>query len=127
MRQYYKNAYAEYRIEAGILFLYYTTRCLSLHIATKVVQDRLRFQIDTPYPIYCDVREIIDSTEEARDYLLQEGSVLTLAIAFHIDRGLSESMLKFYLLHREPHIATQFFYEKDPAVAFLKKYREPKQ
>ena len=127
MPRYHKNPYAEYRIEAGILFLYYKPQsCLSLQIAKKVVQDRLRFQMNTSYPVYCDVRELIDSTKEARDYLIQEGSASTLAIAFHVTRGLTESMVRFYLKRRETHIETRLFYEMEPALEFLKTYRDPK-
>ncbi len=127
MPRYHKNPYAEYRIEAGILFLNYKPQsCLSLHIAKKVVKDRLRFQMNTSYPVYCDVRELIDSTKEARDYLIQEGSALTLAIAFHIRKGLSESLAKFYVQHREHPIDTRLFYEMQPALEFLETYRNPK-
>ena len=127
MRYHFENAYAEYRIKAGILFLYYKPQnCLTLQAAKKVVQDRLTVQIDKAYPVYCDVRYIIDSEKAARDYLYREGAALTKAVAFRVSDPVSESMLQFYLQRSNTQIPTRICYDKKTAVSFLENYISPK-
>ena len=125
MRPDYENAYAEYRIKAGILFLYYKPEvCLSLKAAEEVVQDRLAVQMGQPYPVYCDVRPIIDSEKEARDFLSQNGNALVRALAFRIDYPVTEIMMQFYLQNGSAAIPTQLVFDIRTAWNFLSSFRE---
>lgn len=123
MQYQYKNAYAEYQLNPGILFFNYKQQRLTLQVAQQVVRDRLHLQRNRAYPIYCDVRNIIDTHKEARDYLAREGAALTRAVAFRISGPVSESMLHFYLQRTNPHTPTQLFFKKKPALMFLNKHR----
>ncbi|MFI8378865.1 hypothetical protein [Leeuwenhoekiella sp. NPDC079379] len=96
---------------------------LTLQAAQKVVYDRLCLQGDRAYLVYCDVRNILDTDKEARDYLAREGAALTRAVAFRISGPVSESMLNFYLQRTNPHTPTQLFFKKKPALMFLNKHR----
>ncbi|PHR96761.1 MAG: hypothetical protein COA80_08510 [Leeuwenhoekiella sp.] len=126
MRPDYENAYAEYRIKTGILFLYYKSlTCLTLNAAEKVVHDRLAFQTGKAYPVYCDVRKIIDSEKEARDYLIGQGNALILAIAFRVTHPVSESITQFYLKKNKPKIPTQLVVDIRTGISFLKDYCAP--
>ena len=123
MRPDYENAYAEYRIKAGILFLYYKPQaCLTLHIAEQVVHDRLALQTGKTYPVYCDVRTIIDSDKEARDYLSRMGNDLIHALAFRVNYPVSEVMMQFYLKNATGKIPTQLVVDIRSAYSFLKSY-----
>lgn len=126
MRPDYENAYAEYRIKTGILFLYYKSHtCLTLHAAEKVVHDRLAFQNGKAYPVYCDVRKIIDSEKEARDYLIRQSNALILAIAFRVNHPVSDSMIQFYLQKSNRKIPTLVVFDIRTGISFLKDYCAP--
>lgn len=123
MQDLYENAYAEYRLDSEIVFISYKQQVLTLQAAQKVVYDRLFLQGDRAYLVYCDVRNILDTDKEARDYLAREGAALTRAVAFRISGPVSESMLNFYLQRTNPQIPTQLFFKKKSALFFLNKHR----
>ncbi|MAZ26679.1 MAG: hypothetical protein CL868_06330 [Cytophagaceae bacterium] len=123
MRDYLENKYAEFWIEAEILFCIYKSGThLDLDAAKIVVKDRLMAQLDIAYPVYCDIRGIQNSEKEARDYLAREGSVLARAIAYHVHPPVSEGMLNFYLRRSRPTVPTQSFTSKEQALSFLAPY-----
>lgn len=126
MRADYENAYAEYRIKAGILFLYYKPQAsLSLKAAEKVVQDRLAIQRGEAYPVYCDVRPIIASDKEARDYLSQSGNALVQALAFRVNYPVTQIMIQFYLRGGTDTIPTTLVFDIRTGLNFLSSYQRP--
>lgn len=117
-----ETLFCKYWIEDGILFvLYKPIDYIDLDAARTIVANRILFQENDPYLIFCDTRGIKDSSKAARDYLAREGSALARALAIFDDRYLSMSMLHYYLLRNRPLVPSAIFTDRDEAIAFLKK------
>jgi hypothetical protein len=74
------------------------------------------------YPIFCDIRGIVDSDKAARDYLAQSGSILTKAVSLVGHQSVSLSMTSFYLKICKPSVPTKIFTDEAAALVFLEKY-----
>lgn len=123
MKKTFSNDYATFWIEEGILFfLYHSAVVLDLNAAEKVLTDRIRFQEEKSYPIYCDLRGLKDTDKAARDYLARDGTILTKAIALHVEPLVSKTITDFYIGISKPDVPTEVFTEKYDALKFLKKY-----
>ncbi|MHB1148607.1 MAG: DUF7793 family protein, partial [Lutibacter sp.] len=73
----FENEYAKFWIKDQILFFEYKTDLvIDLAAAQRIVADRIQFQHEVAYPIFCDIRGVVDFDKAARDYLAQSGSVL---------------------------------------------------
>jgi hypothetical protein len=73
---FYENNYARFWISDGILFFEYKPNTIiDLMAAKRIVSDRVRFQNEKSFPIFCDVRGVIDTEKAGRDYLAQSGSL----------------------------------------------------
>lgn len=119
------NDYATFWIDDGILhFIYHPAVVIDLIAAEKVVTDRLKFQGEKIYPVFCDTRGIRDTDKSARDYLAKEGSLMTTAVAFIVNPPISHAITKFYIRTNKPVIPTKIFTEKYDALKFLKAYRK---
>lgn len=122
---YYENEYAIYRIKDSILFLEYRDHTLlSLAVAQKVVSDRVRFQQEKIYPVYCDIRKISEIDIASRTYLAKEGSVLVSAIAFIVNNPVSVSttIIDLYLKKQGSPVPYKIFSESDKALDYLRLY-----
>lgn len=123
-QEYYENDYALFWIEGHVLYFEYKPdTVITLAVAKKVVSDRIRFQNEKTYPVFCDVRGIIDSDKSGRDYLAQSGSILTKAVAILGHQNVSQTMSSFYLKINKPSVPTAFFTNKQSALAFLEAYK----
>lgn len=88
-----------------------------------MLADRIKFQGEKIYPVFCDTRGIRDTDKSARDYLAKEGSFMISAVAFLVNPPISQAILDFYIRTSKPAIPTQVFTEKYEAIKFLKPYR----
>lgn len=119
----FENEYAKFWIRDQILFFEYKTDLvIGLAAAQKIVADRIQFQNEIAYPIFCDIRGVIDFDKAARDYLAQSGSVLTKAVGFLVHQKVSLAITSFYVKISKPTVPTQVFDDKATALAFLSKY-----
>lgn len=120
---YIENEYARFWIDRDILFFVYKTNIIvTLEAAKKIVADRIEFQKEKSYPIFCDIRGIKDVHKNARDYLAREGSILTRAVSILVDPPISRAILDFYLKMSKPPIPTKVFTDKHKALRFLKPF-----
>ncbi|MCB0473003.1 MAG: hypothetical protein KDC56_08090 [Flavobacteriaceae bacterium] len=103
--------------------IYKPIEYLEFSVAKSIVQDRIHFQQETPYPVFCDIRGIKNSEKSARDYLAKEGSSLAKAVAIFDDRYIAEVMLRFYLQRNKPLVPTKLFKDYQEAIQFLSNYR----
>ena len=117
------NEYATFWIEEGILyFIYHPGTILNLRVAEKVVADRLKFQQDITYPVFCNAQGVKDTEKAARDFLAREGSFLVRAVAYLVNPPISHAITDFFLRANRPTIPAEIFTEKFEALSFLKPY-----
>lgn len=123
MKKSYSNDFATFWIEDGIIFfIYHPVVILDLKTAEKIVSDRLKFQEDKAYPVFCDTRGVTDTEKAARDFLAKEGSLLTTAVAFLVNPPISKAIIDFYIKTNQPVTPTKVFTEKFEALQFLKTF-----
>ena len=119
----FENEYAKFWIKDQILFFEYKTDLvIDLAAAQKIVADRIQFQNEVAYSIFCDIRGVVDFDKAARDYLAQSGSVLTKAVGFLVHQKVSQTIATFYVNISKPTVPTQLFDDKATALAFLSRY-----
>ncbi|OBX23235.1 MULTISPECIES: DUF7793 family protein [Bizionia] len=115
-----ENVYAKFWVSDGILFfIYKPIDYLDFPTAKIIVDDRLKFQQETQYPILCDTQGIKNSVKSARDYLANEGSTLAKAVAIVDNRIIANVMLRFYLLKNKPVVPSKIYHTQEEALNFL--------
>ncbi|MFA5296960.1 MAG: hypothetical protein WC389_01990 [Lutibacter sp.] len=120
----FENEYAKFWIKDQILFFEYKPDLvIDLIAAQRVVADRIRFQNEVAYPIFCDIRGVVDFDKAARDYLAHSGSVLTKAVGFLVHQKVSQTIATFYVKINKPSVPTQLFEDQNAALAFLSNYK----
>ncbi|MGS2764161.1 DUF7793 family protein [Sinomicrobium sp. M5D2P9] len=118
-----ENSYARFWIDRNILFFVYKTgTIINLTAAKQIVADRLVFQKEQSFPVFCDIRGLHDINKTARDYLANEGSVLIHAVSILADPPISRAILDFYLKMSKPLIPTKVFKDSDKAILFLEPF-----
>ena len=123
MRNYQDNEFAQFWIHNEILYFKYKPNVvINLIAAQRIVADRIQLQNEIAYPIFCDIRGIVDTDKAARDYLAQYGSTLTKAVSLVGHHSISLSMTSFYLKICKPSVPTKLFTDESAALAFLEKY-----
>jgi hypothetical protein len=121
MRNYHENEFAQFWIDNGILYFKYKPKVvINLSAAQRIVADRIQFQNEIVYPIFCDIRGIMDSDKAARDYLAQSGSILAKAVGLIGHQSISLIMTSFYLKISKPRVPTRIFTDESAALIFLK-------
>lgn len=119
----FENKYAKFWINDQILFFEYKPDVvIDLAAAQRIVADRIQFQNEVSYPIFCDVRGVINFDKAARDYLAQSGSVLTKAVSFLVHQKVSRAITTFYVSISKPTVPTKLFDNKTNALEFLSNY-----
>lgn len=119
----YSNKYAEFWTEDGILFFVYKPNTvITLKAAEIIVKDRIKFQNERAYPIFCDMRKIKVVEKQARDYLAEEGSYLAKAVALLVNEPYTEKLSDMFLQTSKPSVPTQQFTTEHQALEFLSKY-----
>ena len=123
MHTFQDNEFAQFWIHNEILFFKYKPNVvINLIAAQRIVADRIQLQNELAYPIFCDIRGIVDSDKAARDYLAQSGSILTKAVSLVGHQSISLSMTSFYLKICKPSVPTKLFTDESAALVFLEKY-----
>lgn len=119
----FENEYAKFWIKDQILYFEYKPDLvIDLAAAQRIVADRIKFQNEVAYPIFCDIRGVVNFDKAARDYLAQSGSALTKAVGFLVHQKVTQSIATFYVNINKPTVPTQLFEDKTIALAFLSNY-----
>ncbi|TRX32985.1 hypothetical protein FNW52_16140 [Flavobacterium sp. ZT3R18] len=120
---YHENEFALFWIQNDILYFEYKPNVvINLKAAQLVVADRILVQNEKAYPVFCDIRGIVDSDKAARDYLAQSGSVLTKAVSLIGNDTVLLSIMSFYITINKPRVPTKVFTEELAALAFLETF-----
>ncbi|QCX37291.1 hypothetical protein FF125_02110 [Aureibaculum algae] len=115
--------HAKFWIKNEILHCTYNEiKLLDLATAQSIVRDRLQFQQEVSYPVFCDIRNVMSWEKAARDYLAKNGSVLAKAVAIYDDRHIAEVMSKFYLNKNKPLVPSKLFNNYYEAIEFLNQF-----
>ncbi|MDY7396862.1 hypothetical protein UMM65_16570 [Aureibaculum sp. 2210JD6-5] len=123
MNDVYDAPHAKFWIQNEILHCTYKhIELLDLATAQSIVRDRLHFQQEISYPIFCDIRGMMSSEKSARDYLAKNGSILAKAVAIYDDRYIAEVMSQFYLNKNRPLVPSKLFRNYQEAIEFLNQF-----
>lgn len=115
------GSYTQIRIEDGIVFLAYRSHLLlNLKVAQKVVADRLIYQKNKAYPVFCDVSGILQSDIEALDYLASEGALLIEELVIFSKNPSTLLLSKFFVETHKLPMPTAVFENKFQALNFLR-------
>lgn len=121
----FEGKYGTYWIKDGILFVDYKPDLIvSLKVAKRIARDRMEFQQNKEYPVFCYLDGIFGVHSEARYYLVQEGALLINALALHSTSPVAIRLTEFYLKIHSHKIPTQIFKYKNQALQFLKPYTQ---
>lgn len=119
----FKGKYGTYWINEGILFIdYKSDLTISLKVAKRIVRDRMEFQQNKEYPVFCNLNGIVGLQSEARHYFAREGTMLMNALALHSTSPVAIRLTEFYLKIHNHRIPTQIFTHKNFAINFLRPY-----
>jgi len=119
----FENEYANFWIETGIVFFVYKPNTtIDLAAAKQIVNDRIKFQNQIDYPIYCDIRGMKSADKSARDFLAKEGSSFTKGVAVIVDSPMTKIIGNFYLGLNKPTAPTKMFTEKPEALQYLNQF-----
>ena len=119
----FENEYANFWIEAGIVFFVYKPNTsIDLAAAKKIVNDRITFQKHIDYPIYCDIRSMKNADKAGRDFLAKEGSSYTKGVAVIVDSPMTKIIGNFYLGLNKPTTPTKMFTEREDALEYLRQF-----
>lgn len=119
----YENQNAKFWIEDEILFFEYKPNTtVNLEVAMRVVADRVAFQNERYFPVFCDTRGIASIDKAARDYLAKSGSMLAKAVALIGSENVSITMSTFYLEISKPSVPTRIFTVEKEALDYLKDF-----
>ncbi|MDT0644522.1 STAS/SEC14 domain-containing protein [Zunongwangia sp. F363] len=121
----FEGEYANISIEDNILFLEYSPRLvLTYHVAKEVLSNRLAFQQNKAYPVFCNTSGIISAETNALDYLSHEGTLLIMAIAFYVNAPLNNLLTEFFLETHSRKIPAGIFKYRNQALKFLRPYTQ---
>lgn len=119
----FENEYASFWIEGGVVyFVYKANSVVNFEAAKQIVADRIKFQREINYPVYCDIRGMKSADKDARNYLAKEGSSYTKGVAVMVDSPMSKIIGNIYLGLNKPTTPTRLFTDKNEAVEFLKQF-----
>lgn len=119
----FENKYAKFWICNQLLFFEYKADLvINLAAAQSIVADRIQFQNEVAYPIFCDIRGVLDIDKSARDYLANSGSVLAKAVAIMVQQKVARTISSFYVEINKPTVPTKLFEDKTAALEFLRNY-----
>ncbi|TYA89190.1 DUF7793 family protein [Seonamhaeicola marinus] len=124
MLTYFRNDYAEYSLDKGILFITYLNGVsIDLNASIQIVKDRLSLHESQFLPVLCDIRGVKEVNKSARAYLAMEGSTLIKAVAFIVEPPVSEVLSEFYIQTSKPPVPTKAFIDIEEALAFLNSFK----
>ena len=120
----YCSSCTRIRIEDDILFLEYRARLtLNIKVAKKVVAERLIYQKNRRFPVFCDSSGIISADVEALDYFASEGTIFIEGLAIFSENPRAFLLSKFYVETHKQEIPTAVFENRFQALNFLNRYK----
>jgi|SRR5690606_22531720 len=120
----FENEYATYKIDDGILKVFYKNVLLDYPAALRIVNDRIPLHEGQYLPVLCDIRYIKEINKAARAYLALEGSTLIKAVAFLVESPVSKTLFEFYDKTSRPPIPMKAVATMEEGIKFLGTFKE---
>lgn len=122
---YLENKYAEYWIENEVLFLVYKRRLvMTLDVAKKIVEDRLKVSNGISRPMFLDARNFLSTNRETmRYYKTKEVVQFVTAGAGLLGSYLGWLAGSIFLALEKPLIPSKLFTDEKKALEWLEKYK----
>jgi len=116
------------KIEDGILLVKYTTNLeITLEIAKLCVAARLKLSNGKSYPMLADVRNIKNTTSDAKDYIAEgDGTKGINAGAFIVKNSFVKFLATMFVnlnLIKTPNLPAKLFTNEYDAKLWLQQYK----
>lgn len=125
----FESEHIKMYLEKGILnFIYQPNSYITMEIAKKTVQDRIKFTNGIKRPILADIRGMKRVESDAQEYLASEEACnLICALGVLTDTPIQNLFANFYLKFSKPKMPTQLFIDKEKALRWLELYKDKSQ
>lgn len=117
------NDFVEVYLEDGIIHvIYYVPNThLTLEMAQRGVEERLRLSNGRTLPLFADIRNIKKVEKEARQFLSsKEGTKLLSAGAFLVGGAVDKLLDHAFLFINKPLVPSKLFTNQTRAIEWLK-------
>ena len=95
-----------------------------LEIAEKSVKDRLKVSEGKSYPLLIEIKNVKNSTLEARKFLASEkGCEGVKAAAILVNSSLGRMIGNFFIFFNKQLLPTKLFIDEKEAIEWLKNYK----
>ena len=119
-----ENEYVKLWIDDGIIHEYFKVDRITLEMAKKIVEDRLKLSDRVTMPIFIYSNSVKTFDKDARDYLGTEESLQFLsASAMLVDNYVTMMVAKLFLAFTKPAIKVEIFKSKKNDLQWLKNYK----
>jgi hypothetical protein len=122
---YIKNDFMEMWLENGIIHgIYLPNTIITLEVAKKCVEDRLKIANGKSYPSLVNLKNIAGEEKAARDYYSTgEGIKHLIAGAFIVDSYLPALLANIYLKINKPKVPARLFNHEENALKWLEPFK----
>jgi hypothetical protein len=122
---YLKNDFMEMWIENGIIYgVYLPNTVVTLEVAKKCVEDRLKIANGKNYPSLVNLKNVAGEEKAARDYYSTgEGIKHLTAGAFIVDSYLPALLANIYLKINKPKVPARLFNYEESALKWLEPFK----
>jgi hypothetical protein len=123
--RYIKNDFMEMWIEDGIIHgVYLPNTIVTLEVAKKCVEDRLKIANGKNYPSLVNLKNVAGEEKAARDYYSSgEGIKYLIAGAFIVDSYLPALLANIYLKINKPTVPARLFNYEESALRWLEPFK----
>ncbi len=117
----YQDDFFKMWLEDDIIQTDFYCETLTVDIAEKGIQERLKFLTNKPYPMLSDCRKIKMVSSEARDKMSQKDAGQGLSsVAIIVNSKVHEVIYNFFAAINKTPAPTKLFTNKEKALAWLK-------
>jgi hypothetical protein len=125
MEHYFENEFVEFWLENGIIIEVFkpSVKEITLEVAKKVVEDRLKFTRGVSRPMFIDMSEFRVIDKKARDYFAgEESNSLVSAAGIVLHSYIAWLAGKLFLTINKPKANVQLFKTKQKALEWLQEF-----
>ena len=123
---YFKSELQQIWLDNGIIYNLYDTelKIIDIHIAKRLVEDRLKTIDGIKRPIFIDTSNIKAITREAEKYMATENATRCLsAAAILVHSRVTKLLYGIYISLSRPKIPTKVFADKQKAIEWLEQHK----
>jgi len=129
MPDFIENEHIKIWLRSGIIDSEYSPNLhITLQVAKKIIEDRLKVSSGVSYPCLADIRNLKRVNDDAREYLAgEEACQLITALAVLTNTPIQNLFANFYLKFNKPKVKTMLFTDKEKALRWLELFRYHQQ